>query len=167
MRNAILALLMAVTGALGAAAPETAQYVALDGTRLLSKPAAFSKSLATLKKGQIAWTTTAKGGYLQARVVLAQGTLKGWLSLRSVQKSKPRMTASAKKSGDASSEEVAAATKGFNKQVEAGLRAEGGKDRDYAALDKVLARTAFPDAEAKTGPFRQKGKLGEYQEGGR
>src|SRR5262245_38834962 len=119
MRTWALSLLLLAAASLRAEASK--QFVSLDGTRLLSKPAAVAKPVATLKAGTLVWADAAKNGYAKVKVDESGDT--GYLNVRAFQKSKPKKSlASAKKSGDASAEEVAAATKGFNKQVEADLR---------------------------------------------
>jgi hypothetical protein len=89
----------------------------------------------------------------------------GYLPLRAVQKSRPKLTTAARKSSDASAEEVAAATKGFNEQVEAGLRGSG-QNTGFERLDKALARTKFEDPMGQLEGFRKAGQLGEFKEGG-
>ena len=153
--------------ALAAAAPlradATKQYVTLDGTRLLSKPAAFSRSVKTLKMGTAVMADAPKNGYVKVTV---GDDLSGYLSVRSLQKAKPKLTANAKASGDASAEEVAAATKGFNKQIEANLRSQGDNEKNYAKLDKLVARSTVEDPDGGLESFREQGKLGEFQKGG-
>jgi hypothetical protein len=140
------------------------QYVSLDGTRLLSKPAAFAKANATLKKGTVVWADAAKNGYVKVKVDATEAT--GYLSVRALQAGKPKLTASAKRSGDASAEEVAAATKGFNKQVEADLRKDGKNEGGYDKLDKLITRSKVEDPQGGLEGFREKGQLGEYKKGG-
>jgi hypothetical protein len=145
-------------------AEATKQYVSLDGTRLLSKPAAFAKANATLKKGTVVWADAAKNGYMKVKVDATEAT--GYLNVRALQASKPKLTASAKRSGDASAEEVAAATKGFNKQVEADLRNDGKNEGGYDKLDKLITRSKVEDPQGGLEGFREKGQLGEYKKGG-
>jgi len=165
MRSWVLSFALLFSASLSAA-EATKQYVSLDGTRLLSKPAAFAKANGTLKKGTTVWADAAKSGYVKVKV--EGGSLDGktgYLSVRALQKSKPKLLSSAKKSGDASAQEVAAATKGFSKQVEADLRKEGGSGDGYDKLDQLIARTAVEDPASATETFREEGQLGEFQKG--
>ena len=147
------------------AAPVT-RYVMLDGTRLLARPAAFGRTLAKLAKGTLVRCTPAKPGYLKVAVSLEGGSQTGYIPVRSLQDHRPRLVAGARSSADASATEMAAATKGFNQQIEDDRRAKdtaGG----YARLDQGLARTRMADPLAETEGFRRDGALGEYKEGGR
>lgn len=157
-------LMLAAALPLAAAEELTSQYVSADGTRLLAKPQAFAKAVKTLKKGTMVKAGKPKAGYLKVTVPMGEESLSGYLPLRAVQKSKPSLTAKAKKSSDASAEEVAAATKGFNKQVEADMRKEGGNG-GYETLDSALARTKVEDPMGGLEKFREEGKLGEFKEG--
>ncbi len=159
----ILGLVLALP--LAAADETTNQYISADGTRLLSKPQAFAKAVKTLKKGTLVKVGKPKAGYVKATVPLGEDTVNGYLPLRAIQKSKPSLTAKARKSSDASSEEVAAATKGFNKQIEADLR-KGEGAGGYERLDTVLERTKVTDPVGGLEKFREEGKLGEFKEGG-
>jgi hypothetical protein len=162
MRHLAFAFALILSASLHAEA--TKQYVSLDGTRLLSKPAAFAKANATLKKGTVVWADAAKNGYVKVKVEATDAT--GYLNVRALQGSKPKLTASAKKSGDASAEEVAAATKGFNKQVEADLRKDGKSEGGYDKLDKLIERSKVEDPQTGGEGFREKGQLGEFKKGG-
>lgn len=161
----LLMLLLATALPLAAAEELTSQYVSADGTRLLSKPQAFAKAVKTLKRGTLVKAGKPKAGYLKVTVPMGEDTVSGYLPLRAVQKSRPSLTAKARKSGDASAEEVAAATKGFNKQVEADLRQSGG-NAGFDSLDSALARTKVEDPMGGLEKFREEGKLGEFKEGG-
>lgn len=150
----------------GLHAEATKQYVTLDGARLLSKPQAFSSSYGTLKRGQTVWAEKAKGGYLKVQVIALAGQklrkAEGYLHKQAIQKDRPKLTSKYTQSKDASAEEVAAATKGFNKQVEAQYAKD--KKLDYAQLDKLITRTRVEDVEGTLSDFREKGRLGEYSE---
>lgn len=156
-----IALVLLVSASLHAEA--TKQYVTLDNTRLLSKPTAFAKAKATLKQNAVVWAEAPKNGYAKVRVDATDET--GYLSVRALQKTKGKSMANAKKSSDASAEEVAAATKGFNKQVEADLRKDGKNEGGYDKLDKLEKRSTVEDPQSNTESFREKGQLGEFQKG--
>lgn len=161
MRSLILVLLALP---LGLNADAVKRYVTLDGTRLLSKPAAFSKSLGTLHKGDVVMAEKARNGYYKVKVT--QGNLNqvsGYLSARALQENKPKIGVMANKGSDASAEEVAAATKGFNKQVEAEYKKKNAK-LDYDQVDTLMSRTQFENPKENLDGFREKGKLGEYSE---
>ena len=161
MRSLALAAFVLLSASLHAEA--TKQFVTLDNTRLLSKPTAFAKSKAILKQGAAVWADAPKNGYAKVKVDATDET--GYLSVRALQKTKPKSLANAKKSGDASAEEVAAATKGFNKQIEADLRKDGKNEDGYNKLDKLEKRSAVEDPQSNTESFREKGQLGEFQKG--
>ncbi|HTB34663.1 MAG TPA: hypothetical protein VK842_07350 [bacterium] len=147
-------------------ADDTAQrrYVCVDGTRLLSRPAAFSKSLARLRKGQSLAASAPSRGYVHVSVDLASGTVTGYIPARALQDSRPKLDAGATASSDASAQEVAAATKGFNRQIEANLRASDTKG-GYLKLDQALGRTGFSDPVAGLADWRSQGRIGEFQGG--
>jgi hypothetical protein len=162
MQKLLFAAALCLSAALAAAPATTNQYITLDGTKLLSKPQAFAKAVKTLKKGMLVKVEKPKNGYVKATLPMGEDTVSGYLPVRAIQSKKPSMTASAKKSGDASAEEVAAATKGFNKQVEAELRSSQGGG--YEKLDQAVARTAMEDPGTQLEGFREKGQLGEFKE---
>jgi hypothetical protein len=160
-----LSLCLALPLAAAKAVPATTnQYVSAD-TRLLAKPSAFGKSVRTLKKGTLVKAEKPRNGYIKVVVPLGEQSVSGYLPLRAVQKSRPKLTTAARKSSDASAEEVAAATKGFNQQVEADLRGSG-QDKGFERLDRALARSKVEDPMGQLEGFRKAGQLGEYKEGG-
>lgn len=163
--RALLFVCLALPGLLSADAVK--RYVTLDGTRLLSKPAAFSKSYGTLKKGQAVMAEKAPSGYYKVKLILRDGEERehsiGYLSSRALQENRPKIGSSAAKSQDASAEEVAAATKGFNKQVEAEYK-KGNAKLDYDLVTKLEDRTRFEKPRESLEEFREKGKLGEFSE---
>ena len=148
-------------------AEATKQYITLDGARLLAKPQAFSASYGSLRRGQVVWAEPAQGGYLRVRVEKQEGqslrATMGFVSKNALQKNRPRLGTSYVQSKDASAVEVAAATKGFNKQVEADYARD--KKLDYGALDAALARSQGAGVGLEA--FKQAGKLGEFAGGGR
>ncbi len=165
----LLIILALFCAANAARAEGVKRYIQGEGVRLLAKPTAFAKSYGTLKKGQIVWAEKGPNGYFKVRVEpidgqeLAQEL--GYISGRALGSSKPKMQASARKGGNASAEEVAAATKGFNKQVEAQVRSQNAK-LDFDLLDRLLQRTQETDPNSATEGFRKSGQLGEYATGG-
>lgn len=164
-RHLILSLCLSLSGLVEAAAVK--QYVTLDGTRLLAKPTAFGRSYGKLKKGTAVFTEPGPGGYLKARIESGSGNslaqLTGYIHKNGVQKNSPRLSAKGGASKDASAEEVAAATKGFNKQVEAEY-AKGNAQLDYGKLDTLIERSRVADPAASNEGFRKDGKLGEFSE---
>lgn len=157
-----LLLVLALSATLAADSPPSTQYVTLEGTRLLATPAAFGRSLAKLHKGQSLQAWPAKGGYVKVSLSLGGVGKMGFVALRSLQDHRPKLGAGAVASGDASAQEVAAATKGFNSQVEAKLRS-GDVKGGYARLDQGLARTGMADPVASLEGWRREGRLGEFQ----
>jgi hypothetical protein len=163
MKALSLAFLL-LAGALPAEALK--RYVTLDGTLLLSKPAAFSKNFGKLKKGQAVMAEKLPNGYYKVRLLLPEGVERehssGYLSGKALQANKPKIGVAAK-SSDASAEEVAAATKGFNRQVEA----EHGKANaklDFELVSRLEERTKVEDPKGSLEEFRKDGKLGEFSE---
>jgi hypothetical protein len=144
------------------------RYVTLDGTRLLSKPAAFSKSYGSLRMGQAVMAEKGPNGYYKVSILNAENLhLKkstGYLSARALQEDRPKIGSGARASSDASAEEVAAATKGFNKQIEADYGKQNSK-LDYDLVSKLESRTQMSDPQNSLASFREKGKLGEYAPG--
>jgi hypothetical protein len=143
-----------------ALAKQDIRYITFSGTRLLEKPSAFSKTLAKLNAGASVMVVKAQGAYLY----VTTGEKPGWIAVRAVQAAKPKIGSSAKASTDASAEEVAAATKGFNSDVEA----KYSKDNpalDFKQLDRLIDRTFMADPLEQLKDFRQKGKLGEFSGG--
>lgn len=162
-----LSLCLALPLAAAKAAPTpttTNQYVSAD-TRLLARPSAFGKSVRTLKKGTLVKAEKPRNGYIKVSVPMGEQSVTGYLPVRAVQKSRPKLTTAARKSRDASAEEVAAATKGFNEQVEADLRGSG-QNTGFERLDKALKRTKVEDPMGQLEGFRKAGQLGEFKEGG-
>jgi hypothetical protein len=162
MRFALTFLLLSLSFPAVAAEKKDYRYITISGTRLLAKPSAFSATITKLASGTKVWVVKTQGAYLYISTASAEKP--GWIASRSVQSTKPRITAGAKGSSDASAEEVAAATKGFNSQVEAKYSKDNPK-LNYGQLDALEARTAFPDPMEGLKDFRQKGKLGEFSEG--
>jgi hypothetical protein len=167
MRVFLLALCVGLGLAATARADDAAQrrYVCVEGTRLLSRPAAFARKLAKLHKGQALVAAAPSHGYVRVSVDLESGTVTGYVAARALQDSRPRLGSGGQASNDASAQEVAAATKGFNRQIEANLRAADTKG-GYAKLDQALARSGFSDPVDGLASFRSQGKVGEYQGGG-
>lgn len=155
---------------LGWALPLRAQapvirYVELGGTRLLATPSAFGRTLAKLPRGAVLRAWPAGIAYLRVSVTVGGSVRQGYVALRSLAEHRPRLSADAHASTDASATEMAAATKGFNQQIENDRRAKdttGG----YKRLDIGLARTGFAHPLAETEAFRRDGGLGEFKAGG-
>ena len=161
-----LGLGLACATALPAADQAQRRYICVDGTRVLSRPAAFAKTVVKLRKGMSVAAAAPVHGYVRVSVDLGKGTLTGYVPARALQESRPKLGSGAQASSDASAQEVAAATKGFNRQIEANLRAsdtQGG----YAKLDQALGRSGFGDPVDGLEAWRSQGKLGEFQGGAR
>lgn len=161
----IVLMALALSGSLDAASKMEKKYVARSGIRLLSSPSSFSKTVAKLDAGQLVLANSqSTKGY---HAVMVKGGKsdgkKGYLSRMALQPSRPRIVYSTKRSQDASAEEVAAATKGFNKQVEAKYR-KGNAKLDYDQLDRLIERSDENTDSKSHQTFRKEGKLGEYAE---
>jgi hypothetical protein len=143
-------------------AAKEVRYVSVTDTRLLARPMAFSPALATLDAGDAVTVLGQSGNYLQVEV---RGRT-GFLPARAVQADRPAIGYSRRRTTDASSEEIAAATKGFSSEVEAEYRRDNPR-LDYGLLDRLEARSGYRDPIAELAAFRREGKLGEHAEGRR
>src|SRR3954469_1789378 len=112
------------------------RYVSVSDTRLLARASAFAPTVARLKAGSAVAVTAKSAAYLK----VTAGGKTGWIPLRAVRTTRPRIGYSATKGSDATSEEVAAATKGFNSEIE-GQHKKDNPQLDYVRLDKLEART--------------------------
>lgn len=161
MRRTLLAILLLLTPipifADNQSNKPDIRYVSVSGTRLLSRHSAFSRTIDKLEAGTQVTVIKKYGSYLKVKTTDTQG----WIAAHSVQTKKPRIGYSDKKTSDTSSEEVAAATKGFNSDVEGQYKKDNPK-LDYDQLDKLEARTAVADPLKDLVDFREKGKLGEF-----
>ncbi len=149
----VLAALMAAPGLRAA----ERSFVQVDGTRLLQRDFAFSRTLARLKAGQEVRVLQTRGDY---DLVLA-GSRRGWIPLMALKGHRPQIGYSSQAGGQASTEEVAAATKGFNSDVEAEYKARN-PSLDYSQLDRLEALTRFADPLDELRGFRRSGRLGEF-----
>ncbi len=152
-----LLVVLAAPPRLDAEKSKDVRFVSVAATRLLAKPMAFSATVARLDAGEAVTVVAESAGYLQ---VEADGK-SGWIPALSVQKEKPAIGYSARKNTDTSAEEVAAATKGFNSDVEEEYSKQNPK-LDYHQLDRLEGRTAIKDPVTTLERFRKEGKLGEF-----
>jgi hypothetical protein len=108
-------------------------------------------------------------GYYKVKLVLPEGETRehstGYLSAKALQANRPKIGVAAK-SSDASAEEVAAATKGFNRQVEAEHK-KGNAKLDFELVSRLEERTKLEDPKGSLEEFRKDGKLGEFSEAAR
>lgn len=154
-----LALLLLLPTPISAGSSTETRWVTVGETRLLSAPRAFATSLATLDAGDAVVVVGKKGGYLQVKV----GGKSGWLPERSLATERPKIGASRSGRSDASSEEIAAATKGFSSEVESEYSGSH-PNLDYKALDRLEERTAVADPLGSLEAFRREAKIGEFAE---
>jgi len=121
-----------------------------------SEPKFYATSLATISAGTSLQKITEKDGWIQVKT--ASGTT-GWIHSSAVATKKFDLMAMDKNmKTQASSNEVALAGKGFNKQVETKYRARHG-EVNYAAVD-IMER--FKVTPAAIEEFLKNGRLGEF-----
>lgn len=161
-RLRVLALALALVSGLPLqAADKVIRYISLSQTRLLSQASAFSKTLARLEARTAVEVLSQKGAYYQVKA----GPAKGWIPVHALQASLPRIGYNTRRSSDTSAEEVAAATKGFNSDIEAQY-GQNNPALDYKMLDRLEARTAVADPLNNLAGFRRQGRIGEFAPGG-
>ena len=149
MIGAVLVLVVAVLIA------ETL-VVKVQTTNLRKEPKFYSSVLAVLRAGESVESLTAQNGWYQVRTSKGQV---GWIHSSSVQKKGFSLLAMDKPlKTQATADEVALASKGFNKQVEEKYKAKHG-ELSYAWVEKMLKIKVTPE---QIKAFLQKGKLGEF-----
>lgn len=129
--------------------------VKVQTTNLRKEPKFYSTAVALLQAGQALERLEAQAGWF--RVKTAKG-LTGWVHSSAVEGKKFDLLALDKSlKTKATAEEVALASKGFNKQVEEKYRAQNSQ-LSFAWVDKML-KIKVSSEEVKE--FLRKGKLGE------
>ena len=130
--------------------------VKIKTTDVRSEPKFYASSLATISAGTSLQKVTEKDGWIQVKT--SDGTT-GWIHSSAIATKKFDLMAMDKNlNAQASSNEVALAGKGFNKQVETKYRARHG-DVNYAAVDLMERFKVSPTAVED---FLRKGRLGEF-----
>jgi len=148
----ITAVLVVIVGVLLA---ETL-IVKVQSTNLRQEPKFFSPSIATLKAGETAEKIAEQGGWFKVKT--AKG-LVGWLHSSAVQARKFNLLAMDKPlETKATADEVALASKGFNKQVEEKYRARNTQI-SFEWVEKMLKIGFTPEQIRR---FLEEGKLAEF-----
>lgn len=133
--------------------------VKVKTTTLRSEPKFYASTVLPLKAGDGLEKVAAQGDWIQVKT--ASGTI-GWIHTSALEPKKFNLLASNKgmKTG-ATADEVALASKGFNKQVEDSYRSRN-KSLNFALVDRMV-QIAIPSA-AETA-FLKDGKLGDFRGG--
>jgi uncharacterized protein YgiM (DUF1202 family) len=130
--------------------------VKVQSTSLRNTPKFYAAAIQALSAGERVEKISSQGGWIQVKT---SGGAVGWVHSSAVYVPKFDLMASSKGlKTQASSDEVALAGKGFNKQVEESYRAKH-KDVSFAWVDKMLQ---IKIAASKVEEFMKAGKLGEF-----
>jgi uncharacterized protein YgiM (DUF1202 family) len=133
--------------------------VKVRSTSLRSSPKFYATSVLALKAGDGVEKVSAQGDWLQVRT--ASGTV-GWIHSSALQPKKFSLTAMTQGlQTQASANEVALASKGFNQQVEDSYRAKN-KSVSFVWVDKMLKIVVSPGQETD---FLKDGMLGDFRGG--
>lgn len=133
--------------------------VKVRSTSLRSSPKFYASSVLALKAGDGVEKVSAQGDWLQVRT--ASGTV-GWIHSSALQPKKFSLSAMTQGlQTKASADEVALASKGFNKQVEDSYRAKN-KNLSFEWVDKMLKIVISLGQE---NDFLKDGKLGDFRGG--
>ena len=126
-------------------------------TNLRKEPKFYAQTMAVLEAGENVEELTAQDGWLQVKT--SKG-LVGWIHSSSAEEKKFSLLAlDQSMKTQASSGEVALATKGFNEQVEKEYKTSH-PDISFAQVDKML-KIMIPSSEMIV--FLKRGKLGEFR----
>lgn len=129
--------------------------VKVRSTNLRKEPMFFAQTLATLKAGDTLEKLGEQAGWIKVKTAAG---LVGWVHSSAVQAKKFSLLAMDKSlQTKASTEEVALAAKGFNKQVEKNYKTRHAS-LSYAWVEKMLQ---IKISAAQIQNFLKKGKLGE------
>jgi uncharacterized protein YgiM (DUF1202 family) len=144
-----IAVLLVLAAGAAFAADATQLSVTVKETQILDKPSALGKVLGLLAYGEKVTVLDQPAGASKAwlRVKSSDGKLQGWVRSSALTKKEISMSAGTQTaSQSASSADVAAAGKGFNKEVEA----QYSKDQklDYTWVDKMEAFKVPPEQVA-------------------
>jgi uncharacterized protein YgiM (DUF1202 family) len=130
--------------------------VKVKTTNLRKEPAFYAATIAALKAGETVEKVAEQDGWYKVRT--GKG-IEGWVHASAVSaKSFDLMALGKTTKTGASAEEVALASKGFNKQVEDAYKAKHA-DADFAAVDRMLRMKVNPEQLKR---FLERGKLGRF-----
>ncbi len=133
--------------------------IKVKSTSLRSSPKFYASPVVALKAGDGVEKVGGTGDWIQVKT--AAGAT-GWIHMSALQPKKFNLLALAGgPSAQASANEVALASKGFNKQVEDSYRAKN-KNVSFVWVDKML-KISIPAGQEDA--FFKDGKLGDYRGG--
>ncbi len=130
-------------------------YITVEKAKLLDKPNLFGKQLGQLKYGDKVNVQNHEGAFFQCQY---QGKT-AYIHQSALTKKEIKLTADTKErhAGD----DVAAATKGFDEQVEKSYQQSG--DLRFDRVDLIEKEALKTDFSSQGTNFRKIGKLGEFQ----
>jgi SH3-like domain-containing protein len=156
LKTLILIILacLAVVAALLAA---DTYIVKVRTTSLRNSPKFYASAVTALKAGDGVEKVAAEGDWIQVKT--AEGTV-GWIHISALKPKKFNLLAMNQGlKTQATADEVALASKGFNKQVEDSYRARN-KSLSFVWVDKMLAIVVPPGQETA---FLKEGQLADYR----
>jgi uncharacterized protein YgiM (DUF1202 family) len=150
MKIKVLLVLLALCA--GVALAATSMSVQVQSCKVRATPSQLGKVVATVAYGDVVQAGTPQNGWYQ---VTTSGGVTGWVHESALSKKAVAMSSGTSDAATgASSEEVAMAGKGFNKQVEDEMKAQG--KLDYTWVDKM---SEFKSKEDEIALFRAQGNL--------
>ncbi|MBP7460435.1 MAG: hypothetical protein KBA26_04030 [Candidatus Delongbacteria bacterium] len=135
-------------------------YIAVEKAKVLEKPNLFAKVLGTLSYGSKVELNPAKKGTFYS--LKYQGKI---VYLHESALNKKKITITADSKTRTSTDEITAATKGFDEAVESNYKT-GHAQLRYDLLDKAEMMAGQANFQSSGLSFRKLGKLGEYKTGG-
>lgn len=135
-------------------------YISVEKAKVQEKPNLFSKVLGNLPYGsKVEYNKQKKGAFYS---LMFNGKT-GYLHESALNKKKITVTSANKTR--TSSDEITAATKGFDEGIESSYKTSHTQLR-YDRLDKAEMMTFQPNFQSSGMSFRKLGKLGEFKTGG-
>ena len=130
--------------------------VKVQTTNLRKEPVFYADTIVVLKAGEAVEKVAEQNGWYKVKTVKG---IQGWVHSSAVSsKSFDLLALGQTTKTGASAEEVALASKGFNKQVEDAYKAKH-KDANFAEVDRMLRLKVTPEQLRR---FLERGKLGRY-----
>jgi len=149
-------LIFAVLTAFAVVLAAETLIVKVQTTNLRKEPKFYSQTVAVLKAGEMVEKISTYDGWYKVRT--SKG-IEGWLHSSSVREKRFSLLAMDRSiQTTASVDEVALASKGFNKQVEKKYKADH-TEISFVWVDKMIKFKVTPEQLRK---FLKKGKLGEF-----
>ncbi|MEA3420364.1 MAG: SH3 domain-containing protein, partial [Acidobacteriota bacterium] len=149
-------LIFAVLTAFAVVLAAETLIVKVQTTNLRKEPKFYSQTVAVLKAGEMVEKISTYDGWYKVRTLKG---VEGWLHSSSVSEKRFSLLAVDKSlQTTASVDEVALASKGFNKQVEKKYKEDHG-EISFVWVDKMIK---FKVTAEQLRKFLKKGKLGEF-----